>query len=338
MVTQDEVARLAGTSTAVVSYVINDGPRNVSDAARKRVLNAVEKLGYRPNAAARSLRSASSRLLGLIASDITNPYCSQLAVAVEDSVLARGRTLLFGNAQHDDDRQAGHLRTFLEQRVEGIIFIGSAYTDENFLPATTAALSGSAVPLVMLDRPGQQVGATTIQVDNRAGAYAATAHLIGHGHRHVACLAGSFGLSSMRERHEGWEAAVRDGGVAPTEVLEVQSALDRHEAYAVAREMLSQPVRPTAIFSHTDEQAMGILYAAASLGLRVGEDLAVASFDGLRESGIVSPGLTTVEQPIATRAELAVAALLGDREGNPVDVPANPLPVRLVVRQSCGCP
>lgn len=337
MATQDEVARLAGTSTAVVSYVINDGPRNVSEATRKKVLDAVAKLAYRPNAVARSLRSASSRVLGLIAADITNPYCGQLAVAVEDSALARGRTLLFGNAKHDDDRQARHLRTFLEQRVEGIIFIGSAYTDERFLPATTAVLHDNDVPLVMLDRPGQQIGATTIQVDNRGGAYAATLHLIQHGHRRVASFAGSFGLSSMRERQEGWEAALEATGINPDKVVKAQSDIGRYQAYEVAREMLSRSDRPTAVFAHTDEQAVGILYAAASAGLRVGEDLAVASFDGLAESRIISPALTTVEQPMTSRAELAVGALLGDQDGNPVEVPEGPLPVRLVVRESCGC-
>jgi LacI family transcriptional regulator len=338
VVTQEEVAKEAGTSTAVVSYVINNGPRNVSEATRERVLAAVAKLGYRPNAVARSLRSASTRVIGLIAADITNPYCSQVAVDVEDAALRHGRTLLFGNAKHDDSRQARHLQTFIEQRVEGIIFIGSAYTDDAFLPETTAVLRGENVPpVVVLDRPGHTVGATTIQVDNQGGAYAATAHLLGHGHAEVASLSGFRELSSMRERHQGWLNAHRERGLTCRAEWQLQSAIDRYDAYRVSRELFSRTERPRAIFTHTDEQAIGVLYAAASLGLRVPRDLAVASFDDIREACIVQPSLTTARQPIAEAARLAVDVLLGDGKGGTVALPPMPLPTELVVRESCGC-
>lgn len=338
MVTQEEVAREAGTSTAVVSYVMNGGPRNVSAETRRRVLEAAAKLDYRPNAVARSLRRARTHVLGLIAADLTNPYCTQLAVDVEDAALLRGRTLLLGNAKHDDERQAQHLRTFIEQRVEGIIFIGSAYTDEAFLPQTMRMLRGSDVPpLVVLDRPGGTVGATTIQIDNRGGAYAAVAHLIGHGQSEVAELAGFLGLSSSRERHDGWSAALDDNGLSCREEWRVQSAMDRYDAYWVARTLLEQQPRPRALFTHTDEQAVGVLHAAASLGLRVPSDLALASFDDITEARIVQPSLTTAHQPIAQAAKLAVDVLVGDANGAPVVVPPEPLATELVIRDSCGC-
>ena len=338
MVTQQEVAREAGTSTAVVSYVINNGPRNVSEETREKVLAAVAKLGYRPNAVARSLRSATSRVIGLIATDITSPYCSQLAVEVEDAALRRGRTLLFGNAKHDDVRQARHLQTFIEQQVEGIIFIGSAYTDDAFLSDTTAVLRGQDVPpVVMLDRPGNTVGATTIQVDNHGGSLAATAHLLEHGHAEVALLSGLSELSSMRERRQGWLDAHRERGLRCRPEWLVESAIDRYEGYRVARELLGSPPCPSAIFTHTDEQAIGVLYAAVSLGRMVPGDLAVASYDDIREARIVQPALTTARQPTARAAELAVGVLLGGVDGEPVTVPDLPLPTELVVRESCGC-
>ena len=338
MVTQEEVAREAGTSTAVVSYVINNGPRNVSEPTRQRVLAAVAKLGYRPNAVARSLRSANTKVIGLIAADITNPYCSQVAVEVEDAAMRHGRTLLFGNAKHDDSRQARHLRTFIEQRVEGIIFIGSAYTGDEFLPETTAVLRGENVPpIVVLDRPGHMVGATTIQVDNQGGAHAATAHLLWHGHDEVASLSGFGELSSMRERHQGWLDAHVERGLTCREEWQLQSEIDRYDAYRVSRELFSRAERPRAIFTHTDEQAIGVLYAAASLGLRVPRDLAVASFDDIREACIVQPSLTTARQPIAEAARLAVDVLLCHDNGGAVAPPFMPLPTELVVRESCGC-
>jgi LacI family transcriptional regulator len=227
------------------------------------------------------------------------------------------------------------LRTFIEQRVEGIIFIGSAYTDEAFLPETTAVLRGEDVPpVVVFDRPGHTVGATTIQVDNQGGAYAATAHLLGHGHAEVASLSGFRELSSMRERHQGWLAAHQERGATCRAQWQLQTAIDRYDAYRVSRELFGQPQRPKAIFTHTDEQAIGVLYAAASLGLRVPDDLAVASFDDIREACIVQPSLTTARQPIAEAARLAVDALLGDGAGV---LPPMPLPTELIVRESCGC-
>ncbi|MHB1173184.1 MAG: LacI family DNA-binding transcriptional regulator [Lacisediminihabitans sp.] len=337
MVTRDEVALEAGTSTAVVSYVINNGPRNVSESARLRVLAAIAKLDYRPNAVARSLRSSSGTVLGLIVPDITNPYCGELALAVENSALERGYTLLLGNAMHDDERRARHLQTFIEHQVQGIVFIGSTYGDEAFLPASSRALQGNRTPLVFLDRSTSEFGATVIVVDNRGGAYAATTHLLEHGHAAVASFAGSSGLSAVRERQDGWAAALRAKGLDISRQQTYESAFDRYEAFAVARAMFASENRPRAIFSHSDEQSMGIIYAAAQAGLRVPEDVALVSFDGIKEASIVSPGLTTVQQPIARAGALAVDLLLNATARVTGVEQSETLPVTLVVRQSCGC-
>ncbi|MEW1823225.1 LacI family DNA-binding transcriptional regulator [Arthrobacter sp. NPDC080031] len=337
MITQEEVAREAGTSTAVVSYVVNNGPRKVSDATRKRVLDAVERLGYRPNAVARSLRSASSTTLGLIAADITNPYCGEVAQAVETSALERGYSLLLGNAMQNDERQAKHLRTFIEQQVKGIIFAGSSVTNEAFLPATMAALKGNKTPVVFLDRSASEVWGTSIIVDNRAGAFAGTTHLLDHGHTEVASFSGPLGLSAVRERQEGWEQALIARGIDPDGQLNVQSSFDRYDAFRVAKMLLATRKRPRAMFVHSDEQAIGILHAAAEARVRVPEDVALVSFDGIREAGIISPGLTTVQQPIARAGSLAVDLLLRARPGEAMELQSEMLPVELIIRHSCGC-
>jgi LacI family transcriptional regulator len=337
MVTRDEVAREAGTSSAVVSYVINNGPRNVSESARTRVLAAIEKLNYRPNAVARSLRSSTSTVLGLVVPDITNAYCGELALAVENSAIARDHTLLLGNSMHDDRRQARHIETFFSHQVKGIVFIGSTYGDEAFLAATSRVLADSTVPLVFLDRSTSEFGASAILVDNRGGARAATEHLLAHGHRSIANFAGSSGLSAVRERTDGWADALTAAGVSVEAQRQFESAFDRYEAFAVARAIFERPDRPTAIFSQSDEQSIGIIYAAAQCGIRIPEDLALVSFDGIKEAGIVSPGLTTVQQPIARAGELAVDVLLNRASGFPGTGDDPVLPVELVVRHSCGC-
>jgi LacI family transcriptional regulator len=337
MVTRDEVAREAGTSSAVVSYVINNGPRNVSAPTRERVLAAIAKLDYRPNAVARSLRSSSSRVLGLIVRDITNAYCSELALAVEDSALARNHTLLLGNSMHSDERQSMHIQTFFAHQVRGIVFIGSTFGNETFLAATSATLKGAHAPLVFFDRSTSEFGATTILIDNRGGARMATGHLLEHGHRSIANFGGSPSLSVVRERTDGWAEALSTVGVDASAQRQYESAFDRYDAFAAASAMLGSPNRPTAIFSHSDEQSIGIIYAATQLGLSIPHDLALVSFDGIKEAGLVTPGLTTIQQPIARAGALAVDVILGTRDGDALPEPSEVLPVELIVRHSCGC-
>ncbi len=336
MVTRDDVAREAGTSTAVVSYVMNNGPRTVAEPTRKKVLDAVAKLGYRPNATARALRAASSTVFGLITSDITNPYCSELTIAVENAALARGYSLLLGNAMNDDERQAKHLRTFMEHQARGILFIGSTSESEESRPRTREALAGDTTPVVRLDRPATEPGATAILVDNRGGGFAATAHLLDHGYRSVACFSGPTTLYGVNDRTKGWEEALRARGLSPDDQVMVESAFDRYDAFAVAQKMFERPDRPRAIFVHSDEQAFGIMSAAAQAGLRIPDDLALISFDGLKESSIVLPGLTSVQQPFEEAAALAVECLLEEGR-DPGAAPKNiVLPLALTVRESCG--
>lgn len=332
------MAREAGTSGAVVSYVVNGGPRNVAEPTRRRVLRAIEKLDYRPNAHARSLRSSTSTVLGLVVSDITNAYCAELALAVETAALDRGHTLLLGNTTSNDDRQARHLRTFLEHQVKGILFVGSSDGDEVFSPVVEAVLEGRTSPLVFLDRSTSAFGAAAIRVDNRQGATDATDHLLDHGHRQIVNFAGSSLSSAVRERTAGWQDSLTARGIDWRSQRAVDTQFDRYKAFAAARALFNGRPRPSAIFSHSDEQSIGILHAAAEAGVRIPEDLALASFDGIKEASIVAPGLTTVQQPIAHLAKLAIDRVLDPHGPERTSSPENALvPVHLVVRNSCGC-
>ena len=134
MVTRDDVARMAGTSTAVVSYVVNNGPRRVSEKTRAKVLAAIDELGYRPNGFARALRSTRSRLLGLVLPDNSNPFFAELARVIEDEAFRRGYLLLLGNSTENDERQAAYVREFLELRVEGLLLISAAHGQRRCRP------------------------------------------------------------------------------------------------------------------------------------------------------------------------------------------------------------
>jgi LacI family transcriptional regulator len=340
MVTRDDVADRAGMSSAVVSYVVNGGPRRVSAATRSKVLRAIEELGYRPNGLARALRTQKTFTIGLVVPDNTNPFFAQLARAVEEAAFARGYVLLLGNSGQDNTRQAAYVNTLLERQVDGLILIADSDIGQPSLPAQTAsALQGAGTPLVLLDRHPSDLWAPSVTVDNEGGGYMATRHLLDHGHAEVACLAGPADLAPAQERTHGWRRALREAGVKRPARLLARSRFRRDAGYLVAKELLAGPSRPTALFAQSDEQAIGLLRWANEAGVRVPEDLALVSFDGIDESGYTNPPLSTVAQPVDELGRRTVDLVVSSEPGAGRKSPSQPgcLPVRLLTRRSCGC-
>jgi LacI family transcriptional regulator len=328
-VTRVDVARLAGTSTAVVSYVLNGGPRPVAVATRARVQSAIDELGYRPDRIARALAARRSEALGLVVSDITNPFMSDVSRAIEAAASERGYTVLLANSAIDADRERRHLQHLLDRRVDGLLMIPVGLDE-----ATIAEVNHSGVPVSLLDRPVPGLNATTILVDNAGGASDITAHLVGHGHRRVACITGRPALHPAAERERGWANAVADAGLSPSRCPVIRTFVNRGAGYAAGLRLLSRVRPPSAVFVASDEQAFGVLRAAADLGRRVPDDLAVASFDGIAQAAYSVPGLTTACQPVDDMGRRAVTSVLEWSFGRQTDV----LPVHVVRRGSCGCP
>ncbi|MFB9476568.1 LacI family DNA-binding transcriptional regulator [Nonomuraea salmonea] len=335
MVTRNDVARLAGTSPAVVSYVINNGPKPVSEAARKRVLAAVEQLGYRPNAVARSLRSRRTWTIGLIASDSTggkSPFFGQFTRACEEVAWQRGYSVLLGNSAEDPERAEGYVRRFMERRVDGLVLMRVPVSVER-----AAELRG--VPVVTIDHEAP-AHFSRLAVDDEEGGYQATRHLIAHGHRRIGYVAGPLDVTPVGLRADGWRRALHEAGAQPDAdlgALVAEGELSLEGGYDTALRLLSRPDRPTALFASTDDQAIGAMRAAADLGLRVPDDVAVAGFDGAREAAYTVPGLTTISQPIDEMARHATETLVGaiEEAAEPV---TKIFSASLVTRGSCGCP
>lgn len=326
-----DVARLAGTSPAVVSYVLNNGPRPVAPQTRARVLAAIEQLGYRPNGIARSLRMNRTMTLGLVVPDNANPFFAELARAIEEESFARGYTLLIGNAAEDDARQTSYVRTFLARQVDGL-FLVPAHGPVGCLPD----LQRARTPWVSLDRQVPGAGAPAVLVDNRGGAYAAARHLIEHGRTRIACLAGPVDVMPATDRIAGWRDALAEEGVRPSRMSVWHAPFGRRAGYQAAQEILAGPDRPDAIFVASDEQALGALRAVTEVGLRCPQDVALASFDGIPAAAYSTPALTTMAQPFAAIGHAAVTHLLNQITGD--DGPTEVLPVSLLARGSCGCP
>ncbi|MER7276938.1 LacI family DNA-binding transcriptional regulator [Dactylosporangium sp. NPDC000244] len=329
-----DVAKLAGTSPAVVSYVLNGGPRGVSPETRARVLAAIEQLGYRPNGIARSLRTNRTMTLGLVVPDTSNPFFAQLAHAIEEAAFRENYTLLLGNAAEDDDRQTTYVRTFLARQVDGL-FLVPAHGPAGCLPE----LLRSGVPFVTLDRRIPGAAAPAVLADNRAGARKAVEHLLQHGRRAIACISGPQDVVPANERVNGWRDALAEAGVRPSEMSVWHGAFGRRAGYLGARELLAGQAFD-AVFVASDEQAIGVLRALQELGIRCPQDVAVASFDGIAAAAYTTPALTTMAQPFARMGRVVVDRLLDamDAERDADAGELTVLPVTLLARGSCGCP
>jgi LacI family transcriptional regulator len=338
MVTRSDVALAAGTSTAVVSYVVNGGPRPVAVTTRARVLRAIDELGYEPNGVARALRSAQTKTLGLVLPDHLNAFFGELSQAVEEAAFKQERVVLLGNARERSARASIYIKTFLEQRVEGLILVNAAGSPGLELPEgfqlRLKRLSGQ---VVIVDRkaPNLDIDVPIILVDNEEGGYQATRHLVEHGYDRIGCLAGQSRISPAEDRTAGWKRALREAGLKMDPSLVRRSRFVRSDGYSSTVDFLRANRPPRALFVESDEQAIGALRAAAELGARVPDDLAIVSFDGVQMSGYTTPRLTTVAQPIAELGRLAVErALERPPHGRPT---TERLPVKLVIRESCGC-
>lgn len=315
-VTMADVARRAGTSIAVVSYVVNGGPRPVAARTRERVLAAAAELGYRHNRVAAALRSGSSGLVGVVLPDTVNPYFAALGQRLEEALTASGKLMVVANSGYDGQRQAAVIDALLGAQVDGLIVVSTPGADD---PAGLAAESG--VPLVHVHHRPPGSDTTLVAADNAAGVAAAVAHLRGHGHDRVDFLAGPTDEGPVGDRVAAWRAT----GV-PGELL--RSGYGRA---AAARLVAGMEAVPRALVAATDEQAVGVLAGCGAAGIEVPGRLALISCDGSSETGFTVPPLTTVEQPLAEMARRAVRHLLGEPS------PGTPPTATLAIRRSCGC-
>lgn len=325
MSTAKDVADRAGTSTAVVSYVFNNGPRNVSPATREKVLQAATELNYRPNALARALSFGKTLSIGLIVPDIANRFFGELARALEEAAAAQGNLLLIGDSGLDVERERSHVAAFVERRVDSVVMVSMSDTPD------LRAFTDAGIPIAVLHpvAPGQQ--ASSISIDYRAAAEAATAHLIGHGYRSIALLNGPSDSAGSRQHCDGFFRAIEASGV-PIASTELQTEISRAHAAQVALDVLARPSRPRAFYCSTDEQAHGVMFACHRLGLTIPDDVAVTGFDGTEHAAYTYPPLTTVRQPVPEMAERVIALLTG-----PADLPVHEIaPFELILRESCG--
>ena len=291
-----DVARAAGVSPATVSRALGKGP--VSEALRAQVLEAVRATGYRPNLAARRLRSQESGTIGLVLADIGNPFFTGVARAVEAAAYEAGLRVLLCNTDEDPAREAAYLALMQEERVAGLILAPTRITAEGLAEAPPA------MPVVLIDRPGPPGLFDSVLLDNAGASAALVDHLVAQGYRRIAGLFGQTSGTGV-ERAEGYRTAMARHGLAPA----LRFVLPQAEAAETGFAALCQEGQPEAMIASNSLLLMGLLRAARGAGLRIPADLALAGFDNEPWTGLVEPGVTVIEQPLEAIGRQAMALL-----------------------------
>ncbi len=327
-----DVAARAGVGVATVSRVLNGSP-NVRPATRDRVLEAISALNYRPSRVARNLSLGRTLVIGVVMPFFTSPSAVERVRGVVSALAGSAYDLLLFDVEAGERRQRAFELLDRSDRADGLLVVSLVPPD-----AEVARLRASGLPCVLVDAPHPEL--PNVVIDDVAGGELATRHLIELGHRRIAFVGDKpvdeFRFASSRDRTRGYERALEKAGIPTRPEYVREGTQSRHVARSIALELLRLPERPTAIFAASDTQALGVLEAARTLGLRVPEELSVVGFDDIEVATYA--GLTTVRQPLHESgrrgAELLLGALAGERLGSY----SEQLPIELVVRGTTAPP
>jgi LacI family transcriptional regulator len=325
-----DVAKLAGVSRSTVSRVVNEDP-NVSDDVRDRVLTVIHQTGYQPNMAARSLRTKSSNILGLVIPEnvrtlYTDPFFLQLNQGTTQACNAHDKTLALFVESNEETliprvTRGGHL--------DGVV-VQSGRANGRLIRALVAA----KIPFVVAGRPHNTNGTSYVDIDNTSASYSATIHLVRLGYRRIATITGPLDEVAGMDRLIGYKRALQDRGLPIDEDLISPADFREIGAYIAAKRLI--PHRPDAVFVASDLMARSAVRAFSEAGLRVPEDIALVGFDDLPPAVVEPPLLTTIRQPIIEFGYQAVEMLI-DLIEHGQDIPRQILlSYELVIRDSCG--
>jgi LacI family transcriptional regulator len=346
MATIKDVARAAGVSVSTVSHVLS-GNRPISEATRSRVMETIGQLGYRPNRLAQGLVSKSTCSVGLLVPDLANPFFGNIAEAVEIAAHERGYSVILCNTNLDPVREADYLAVLLSRQVDGLIYFPGTRVPNAALSAAVA----EGIPVVIVDERIDNLPG--VFVDNFDGGRQTGAYLASLGHRAFLFLGGPEGLPTVMDRLNGLRAGLEE--TVPIDCMllrfgEYRASHGYESIHAYAREGIfatGNARRPTAVVAANDLIAIGALRALRELNLRIPHDCSLAGFDGIELTSLITPSLTTVQQPFGKVATSAVQLLLSRIEannghkgdGNEKSGVSHIIhPVSLVIRESAAAP
>lgn len=339
-VTLTDIATRSGVAAMTVSRVVN-GNGYVSEGTRERVLAAVEELKYRPNGIARSLKRQSTNTIGLVLGDLSNPYSTELANAVRESLSFRGFGLFICISEHSADEDITAFKSLVDHNIDGLVVAtrsneeGNAYLD---------SIANTNLPIVLVGRDFRHNLVDQVSADNFTGGFEATQHLIDLGHRRIAFIGAAYEDRTNLKRLQGYLKALDHHAIEVDQrlitgrnesVTNVPGYSTEKIGYEGMRRLLSLPSRPTAVFARNDFTAVGAMSAIREAGLAIPRDIAVVGFDDTPLAVHMSPRLTTVRQPMRLQGQLAAKMLLNRILENPdAEREARMLDCELIVRES----
>jgi LacI family transcriptional regulator len=327
-ITIKDVADMAGVSPATASRVLSGNPAT-SPESREKVIAAASRLEFHPNAQARALRSTRTNVIGLLMSDVRNPFFADLAHAAEQSALAEGFVTLLGNANESAVQQDRYLDTFISQRVDGVIA-----APQGTGSSSLRALLAREVPTVFVDRTVDGIDVPSVTTDSDNGIRQAVEHLAQQGHTRVGYIAGPQTTSTGRDRLRSYAKAAQDYGISTDPALTYFGDFQSRSGSAAAHHLLSLAQPPTALLAADSPMAVGALATLNRKGIRIGRDMALIAFDDIEWFSLLDPPLTVISHDVEAMGRIAVELLLDlINGGQPASVV---LPSELIIRASSG--
>jgi LacI family transcriptional regulator len=328
-VTIYDVAREAGVSMATVSRVVNNNP-NVKPQTRKKVFEAIERLGYRPNAVARGLASKKTTTVGVVIPDISNAIFAEVARGIEDIANMYRYNIILCNADKKKDKEISVINTLLEKQVDGLLFMGGTVTKEHI-----EAFKSSSVPIVLCATTDDNNAIPAVDINHEKAAYDAVQLLIQQGHRNIGMISGTLqDPANGFARFQGYKKALEEANI-PVVDEHIRVGNYRYESGIEAMKyFIDLADRPTAIFAATDEMAIGAIHTIQDANLKVPDDISVISVDNSRMASMVRPLLTSVAQPMYDIGAVSMRLLTKLMNKENVELTKIVLPHELIIRKS----
>jgi DNA-binding LacI/PurR family transcriptional regulator len=330
-VTLIDVARHCGVSRATVSLVLNESPL-VAAKTRDRVRQAMTELGYVYNRAAASLRTQHSDAIGVVLTNITNPYFAEFAAGLQDALTSSGTVPLLAVSGEDRALQHRLVKSLVERNVDGIVLVPAHGSTPHDLPD----LLGT--PLVLMARRLNGMDADYVGAQNRDGGYAAAEHLYSHGCRRMAFVGGYVDSSAREERASGVEAFLNDHDLALDSERSVVCEPARPQAGEAAMHLLTKDPDVDGVVCFSDVVAFGVMDAVADLDRSIGSDVRVIGFDDVHDAGLNRPSLSSVAVPARETGRRAAQLVLERAAGSTEPTVREEFPTKLEPRETCGCP
>ena len=328
-VTIYDVAREANVSMATVSRVVNGNP-NVKPATRKKVLEVIDRLGYRPNAVARGLASKKTTTVGVIIPDISNIFYAELARGIEDIATMYKYNIILSNSDQNAEKELHLLNTMLGKQVDGILFLGGHISEEH-----VQEFERSPVPIVLAGAVEETSKVPSVNIDYKAATYDAVTELLEKGHKRIGFVSGPFhDTINMKFKLEGYREALAKAGVEYSDELVVEGEYTYDSGLEAWQKFSELEDKPTAIFVGNDETALGVVHGAQDQNVSIPDDVEVISFDNTRLALMVRPQLTSVVQPLYDIGAVAMRLLTKYMNKETVEESTVVLPHRIEHRNS----